>query len=81
RFSRFALGGGRRGGEARRNAVGDHEFIREVHALQAGAHLLARGEAPKEGTQDPARHTVEPVGALSSLHLMVGENHDYRSEW
>ena len=36
---------------------------------------------PKEGTQDPERHTVEPVGALSSLTAMVGENHDYRSEW
>ena len=49
--------------------------------LDAVLDALARGEAPKEGTQDPARHTVEPVGAPSSLTAMVGENHDYRSEW
>jgi NADH-quinone oxidoreductase subunit E len=49
--------------------------------LDAVLDALARGETPKEGTQDPARHTVEPVGALSSLHAMVAENHDYRSEW
>ena len=49
--------------------------------LEAVLDGLARGETPKEGTQDPARHTVEPVGALSSLTAMVGENHDYRSEW
>jgi NADH-quinone oxidoreductase subunit E len=42
---------------------------------------LAAGRFPKEGTQDPARHTVEPVGALSSLTAMVGENRDYRGEW
>lgn len=42
---------------------------------------LAAGRQPKTGTQDPARHTVEPVGALSSLHAMVTENHDYRGEW
>jgi NADH-quinone oxidoreductase subunit E len=42
---------------------------------------LARGETPKTGTQEPGRHTVEPVGALSNLIAMVGENHDYRGEW
>ncbi|MBC2666376.1 NAD(P)H-dependent oxidoreductase subunit E [Novosphingobium flavum] len=42
---------------------------------------LARGEQPKTGTQEPGRHTVEPVGALSSLTAMAGENHDYRGEW
>ncbi|MBC2669616.1 complex I 24 kDa subunit family protein [Novosphingobium piscinae] len=42
---------------------------------------LARGEQPKTGTQEPGRHTVEPVGALSSLTAMVSENHDYRGEW
>lgn len=42
---------------------------------------LAAGRQPKTGTQEPGRHTVEPVGALSSLHAMVGENHDYRKEW
>ena len=42
---------------------------------------LAKGESPKTGTQEPGRHTVEPVGALSTLTAMVGENHDYRGEW
>ena len=42
---------------------------------------LAKGESPKTGTQEPGRHSVEPVGALSSLTAMVGENHDYRGEW
>ena len=42
---------------------------------------LAAGKHPKAGTQEPGRHTVEPVGALSSLTAMVHENHDYRGEW
>jgi NADH-quinone oxidoreductase subunit E len=42
---------------------------------------LAAGRTPKTGTQLPGRHTVEPVGALSTLTAMVGENHDYRGEW
>jgi NADH-quinone oxidoreductase subunit E len=42
---------------------------------------LTKGERPKTGTQEPGRHTVEPVGALSTLTAMVGENHDYRGEW
>jgi len=42
---------------------------------------LAAGRQPKTGTQDPARHTVEPVGALTTLKEMVAENHDYRGEW
>jgi NADH-quinone oxidoreductase subunit E len=42
---------------------------------------LAAGRQPKTGTQDPARHTVEPAGALSNLKQMVTENHDYRGEW
>lgn len=42
---------------------------------------LAAGQTPKTGTQEPGRHTVEPVGALSSLTAMVTENHDYRGEW
>ena len=49
--------------------------------LDAVLDALAAGQQPKEGTQDPARHTVEPVRALSSLTAMVGENHDYRGEW
>jgi NADH-quinone oxidoreductase subunit E len=42
---------------------------------------LAKGEQPKTGTQEPGRHTVEPVGALSNLTAMASENHDYRGEW
>ena len=42
---------------------------------------LAAGRSPKTGTQEPGRHTVEPVGALSSLKAMAIENHDYRGEW
>ncbi|MCH7628859.1 MAG: NAD(P)H-dependent oxidoreductase subunit E [Proteobacteria bacterium] len=42
---------------------------------------LAAGRRPKAGTQEPGRHTVEPVGALTTLTAMVGENHDYRGEW
>ena len=49
--------------------------------LDAVLDALARGETPKTGTQEPGRHTVEPVGGLSSLTAMVGENHDYRGEW
>ena len=42
---------------------------------------LAAGRQPKTGTQEPGRHTVEPVGALSTLAAMADENHDYRGEW
>ncbi len=42
---------------------------------------LAAGRQPKTGTQDPARHTVEPVGGPTTLKQMVTENHDYRGEW
>ena len=42
---------------------------------------LARGKRPKEGTQDPGRHTVEPVGGPTTLREMTASNHDYRSEW
>ena len=42
---------------------------------------LAAGRSPKAGTQEPGRHTVEPVGALSTLQQMAVENHDYRGEW
>ncbi|HEY1124950.1 MAG TPA: NAD(P)H-dependent oxidoreductase subunit E [Sphingobium sp.] len=42
---------------------------------------LAAGRQPKVGTQDPERHTVEPVGAPTNLAAMVKENHDYRGEW
>jgi len=49
--------------------------------LEGILDALARGEQPRAGTQEPGRHTVEPVGALSSLTAMVAENHDYRGEW
>ena len=49
--------------------------------LDAVLDALAAGQIPKTGTQDPARHTVEPAGALSNLKDMVTENHDYRGEW
>ncbi|MES2493631.1 MAG: NADH-quinone oxidoreductase subunit NuoE [Pseudomonadota bacterium] len=42
---------------------------------------LARGETPKTGTQEPGRHTVEPLGGPTTLKEMVGANHDYRGEW
>jgi NADH-quinone oxidoreductase subunit E len=49
--------------------------------MDAILDALARGEKPKTGTQEPGRHTVEPVAALSSLTAMVDGNHDYRGEW
>jgi len=42
---------------------------------------LAAGRQPKPGSQDPARHTVEPVDGPTTLTAMVDANHDYRSEW
>jgi NADH-quinone oxidoreductase subunit E len=42
---------------------------------------LAAGRQPKTGTQEPGRHTVEPLGGPTTLREMVGENHDYRGEW
>ena len=42
---------------------------------------LAAGRQPKTGTQEPGRHTVEPLGGPTTLQAMVNENHDYRSEW
>ncbi|KQM17396.1 complex I 24 kDa subunit family protein [Novosphingobium sp. Leaf2] len=49
--------------------------------MNAVLDALARGETPKAGTQDPARHTVEPVGEPTNLVAMMTQNHDYRSEW
>ena len=49
--------------------------------LDAVLDALAAGEQPKEGTQEPGRHTVEPVGGPTSLRAMVDANHDYRGEW
>ena len=42
---------------------------------------LAAGKQPKTGTQEPGRHTSEPVGGPTTLKEMVIENHDYRGEW
>ena len=42
---------------------------------------LARGEMPKPGPQGVNRRTSDPEGGVTSLQAMVGENHDYRSEW
>ena len=49
--------------------------------IDAVLDALAAGQQPKTGTQEPGRHTVEPVGALSTLTAMASENHDYRGEW
>ncbi|MBW8785987.1 MAG: NAD(P)H-dependent oxidoreductase subunit E [Novosphingobium sp.] len=42
---------------------------------------LAAGRQPKTGTQEPGRHTVEPLGGPTTLKEMVDANHDYRGEW
>ncbi|WP_347303734.1 NAD(P)H-dependent oxidoreductase subunit E [Croceibacterium sp. TMG7-5b_MA50] len=49
--------------------------------LDAVLDALAKGESPKGGTQDPTRHTVEPVGGPTTLREMVDANHDYRGAW
>jgi NADH-quinone oxidoreductase subunit E len=49
--------------------------------LNAVLDALAKGETPKAGTQEPGRHTVEPLGGPTTLKEMVTGNHDYRGEW
>ena len=49
--------------------------------LDAILDALAAGKQPKTGTQEPGRHTSEPLGGPTTLKEMVKENHDYRSEW
>lgn len=49
--------------------------------LDAVLDALARGEQPKTGTQEPGRHTSEPLGGPTTLKEMVSENHDYRGQW
>lgn len=49
--------------------------------LDAVLDALAKGEAPKAGTQEPGRHTSEPSGGPTTLKEMVSANHDYRGEW
>ena len=59
---------------------GNYEDL-TVERLDAVLDALARGESPKEGTQEPGRHTSEPSGGPTTLKQMVTENHDYRGEW
>ena len=49
--------------------------------LDAVLDALAAGKTPKAGTQEPGRHTVEPLCGPTSLAAMVSANHDYRGEW
>jgi NADH-quinone oxidoreductase subunit E len=49
--------------------------------INAVLDALARCETPKAGTQEPGRHTVEPLGGPTTLTDMVTANHDYRGEW
>ena len=49
--------------------------------LDAVLDALAAGEQPEAGTQEPGRHTSEPVGGPTTLREMVDANHDYRGEW
>jgi NADH-quinone oxidoreductase subunit E len=49
-------------------------------SMTAVLEALARGETPKPGPQ-VERQTSAPEGGVTSLHAMVGENHDYRGEW
>ena len=46
-----------------------------------GSWLPRMGRAPKTGTQEPGRHTVEPLGGPTTLREMVTANHDYRGDW
>ena len=55
----------------------DLDYDRTVAILDA----LANGQQPKTGTQEPGRHTVEPLGGPTTLKEMVSANHDYRGEW
>ena len=55
----------------------DLDYDRMLAILDA----LANGEAVKAGTQEPGRHTVEPVGGPTTLTAMVDANHDYQGDW
>ncbi|MFC0589247.1 NADH-quinone oxidoreductase subunit NuoE [Novosphingobium aquiterrae] len=59
---------------------GNYEDL-TVERFDAVLDALAAGKTPKEGTQDPGRHTVEPLGGPTTLKQMVKTNHDYRKEW
>ena len=49
--------------------------------IDAVLDALAAGKRPKTGTQEPGRHTSEPLGGPTTLKDMVTENHDYRGDW
>ncbi|MEK6541569.1 MAG: NAD(P)H-dependent oxidoreductase subunit E [Pseudomonadota bacterium] len=55
----------------------DLDYDRMTAILEA----LAEGKQPKAGTQEPGRHTVEPLGGPTTLQDMVTANYDYRGEW
>jgi NADH-quinone oxidoreductase subunit E len=55
----------------------DLDYERTLAILNA----LEAGESPKTGTQEPGRHTVEPLGGPTTLVEMVKANHDYRGSW
>ncbi|WP_271077733.1 NADH-quinone oxidoreductase subunit NuoE [Aurantiacibacter sp. MUD61] len=59
---------------------GNYEDL-TVERLDAVLDALAAGEQPKEGTQEPGRHTSEPSGGPTTLKEMVDANHDYRGDW
>ncbi|MEQ1687869.1 MAG: NAD(P)H-dependent oxidoreductase subunit E [Sphingopyxis sp.] len=52
----------------------DLDYDRMTAILEA----LTEGKQPKAGTQEPCRHTVEPLGGPTTLVDMVSANHDYR---
>ncbi|MFD1611380.1 complex I 24 kDa subunit family protein [Sphingomonas tabacisoli] len=54
----------------------DLDYDRTLAVIDA----LARGETPKPGSTI-GRQTSAPEGGPTTLTAMVGENHDYRSEW
>ena len=64
-----------------RKAATGRTTILISHRLNTVLDALARGETPKAGTQEPGRHTVEPLGGPTTLKEMVAGNHDYRGEW
>ena len=59
---------------------GNYEDL-TVQRLDVVLDALAAGGSPKEGTQEPGRHTSEPSGGATTLKQMVSDNHDYRGEW
>jgi NADH-quinone oxidoreductase subunit E len=55
----------------------DLDYERTMAILNA----LEAGGSPKTGTQEPGRHTVEPLDGPTTLIEMVTANHDYRGSW